>query len=41
MNYKGMMDGWNGDEFEYVEHEDRYYELCDEAYDDWRNEECE
>ncbi len=47
MSYRGMMDGWNGDEDECHGHcglcdecEARYDQSCDEAYDAWRDEEA-
>jgi hypothetical protein len=45
MNYQGMMDGWHGDENECHGHcgvcescDEQFYQSCDEAYDDWREE---
>ncbi len=46
MSYRGMMDGWHGDENECHGHcglcdecEDRYYQRCDDEYEAWRDEE--
>jgi len=45
MSYRGMMDGWHGDEMECNGHcglceecEDRYYKRCDDEYDAWRDQ---
>lgn len=45
MSYRGMMDGWHGDENECRGHcglcedcDERYYQRCDEEYDSWRDE---
>lgn len=46
MSYRGMMDGWHGDEMECHGYcglcddcDDRYYQQCDEAYESSRDEE--
>jgi hypothetical protein len=46
MSYRGMMDGWHGDEFECHGYcglcdlcDERYYQQGDETYESWHYEE--
>lgn len=45
MSYRGMMDGWHGDENECdgncgicEECDEHYYQRCDDEYETWRDE---
>lgn len=47
MSYLGTMDGWHGDEIECYGNcgickncDEKYYQSCDEDYENWRYEEC-
>lgn len=46
MGYRGMMDGWHGDEYECLgqcgvcdDCDNSYYTKCDTDYESWKDEE--